>query len=330
MGGVASLCEFSASDDASFGAEISTAHRPDLFVDAKAKVTYEYVRSTMRLRRDGLPVAKVRKAEYDGNVIKVVRGTNGFKDDRLLRVHGPLTGRMDDWFTVSQTHGRELSREAFLNEFAGCSTVHIKGFTSGLANVYDENIVEKLKQFEVLAWDGEDYDESSFTRLVPLYLNNHSAGVAIAFKKMFEVPRFNSRWYSWMAKHPGRLLVVSVDEKEVAERMGISEEVDIYCKSPSEEEREAFLLARVALKTTGAAEVIALGGEGSAGWEAQASFPDDVHWTVYAVSRGHKEKQPSLCDFARRALTGKNSGGAHVHLVMGRDANEFDAFHREI
>lgn len=327
MGGVVCACNFGGDGpDESCGVEI-TGGPPNLFVDAVAEVTYDLNRPSMSLFKDDVFITKVSKADFDGNVIKVLKGERGFQDDKLLRVSGPVAGWEQDWFSVATSCGREISKEDFIGEYGGRAAVHIKGFSSGTASVYDECITDRLKKFEVLAWDGEDYDNSSFTRLVPLYLNTNSKGVAVAFKRRFGIPGFNQGWSSVMAKHPGRILVVPIDEDRDAEVLGASSEVATYCDAPSKEQRRAFLLARVALKTTGAAEVVALGGEGSAAWEAQASFPDDVHWTVYAASRGQKERQPSLCDFAKKTLMKKNSG-AHVHLVMGRDPNESDAFSR--
>mmetsp|Transcript_34433 Transcript_34433/g.106939 ORF Transcript_34433/g.106939 Transcript_34433/m.106939 type:complete len:329 (+) Transcript_34433:150-1136(+) len=328
MGGLVSLCNFSDKEDG-LGQEISASGPSDLFVDAPGKAYYEFQRSGLRIRKDGILVLKVRQVDYDGNIIKVTKGTHGFQDDQLLRVDGPLTGKMDDWFNVAKTHGRELSCEEFKMEYKGRSTIHIKGFLSGMASVYDETVVEKLKKFEVLAWDGEDYSDDSFTRLVPMYLNNNSAGVAVAFKRVHEVAYFHYRWHSWMAKHPGRLLMIPVDEHRDARVAGVLKEVATHCRSATEDERRDFLLARVALRTTRAKDVVALGGEGRKGWEAEASFPDGVHWTVYAVSRKQKEQEPSLCDFARKSLTKRNSG-AHIDLVMGRDPDEAEAFHRNI
>mmetsp|Transcript_115585 Transcript_115585/g.307334 ORF Transcript_115585/g.307334 Transcript_115585/m.307334 type:complete len:340 (-) Transcript_115585:80-1099(-) len=338
MGALASTCKSTcdssaATADAMVNTEIYGGP-PDLFVDVVAEATYALDRSTMQLSRDNIVIGKVSKADYDGNIIKVTGGASGFsgysgfEDDQLFRSSGPYTEWADDWFSIAASCSRELGKEDYRSELGGRRAVHIKGFSSGLATVYDANIVERLKKFEVLAWDGADYDSAGVTRLVPLYLSAVPRGVAVAFKRRYEIPRFNQRWYSWMAKHPGRIVVVAVDVDQDAKAMEVSAEVATYCRVPSESQRRSFLLARIAFKTTGAAEVVALGGEGTVGWEAQASFPDDVHWTVYAVSRGQREQRPSLCDFARKTLT-KRSNGTHINLVMGRDPNESDAFSRQ-
>merc|ERR1712087_852783 len=72
---------------------------------------------------------------------------------------------------------------------------------------------------------------------------------------------------------------------------------------------------------TGSKQVIALGGGGIAGAEAQAGFHDGVEWTVYALSRGQKEKFSSLCDFAW-----DNKDNPLIRLITGKDSSEANAF----
>jgi len=330
MGGIVT-CNFCNNPaDRYAGIEImgeSTA--PDLFVDPVAKATYELDRSSMKLCKDGEVILKVWRSAFDGNSISVTRGSHGFQDERLLRISGPVTGRHDDWFSVSKTHGRELSKEEFRTEFKGHQTIHITGFRSGIATTYDKGAIERLKRFGVLAWNGDGYDATGFTRLVPLFLHSTKMGVAVAFVGKFEIPRFNIRWHTWMAKYPGRIFVVPIDEEHDVKELGVSEEAKTYCGSAGAGELQAFVLGRAAMKISGSLEVVSLGGEGSLGNEAQAGFPDDVHWTVYALSRGEREKQPSLCDFARKSLKKRNSV-VHMDLVMGMDPNEADAFHYDV
>jgi len=328
-GDEASLCITCAQHDWTEGfldTEIVDISPPEQFVDTAGKALYELTRSTMTLSKDGTEVTRIWKADFDGNVIKVTKGRYGFQDDQLLRASGPLTGRIDDWFSVAKLNGKEIEKGAFRDEFGDRPTIHIKGFKSKTANVYDECVMEKLKRFEVLAWDGDDYDMTGYTRLVPMYLNSTPSGVAIAFKRRLEIPSFNQRWYSWMAKHPGRICVVPIDDPEDFESWGILEEVKVYAHSVPAPAQQCFMLGRIAMKLTGAVEVVALGGPGISANEAMAGFPDKVHWTVYALSRGQRERNPSLCDFARRSLKKRNSN-VRLGLVMGKDPDEMNAFH---
>eukprot|EP00548_Thalassiothrix_antarctica_P019923 CAMPEP_0194194002 /NCGR_PEP_ID=MMETSP0154-20130528/75342_1 /TAXON_ID=1049557 /ORGANISM="Thalassiothrix antarctica, Strain L6-D1" /LENGTH=233 /DNA_ID=CAMNT_0038918387 /DNA_START=129 /DNA_END=830 /DNA_ORIENTATION=+ len=47
--------------------------------------------------------------------------------------------------------------------------MHLKGFGSGIESTeYDDQILEMLSGYKVIEWDGDDYNNDSFTRLLPL------------------------------------------------------------------------------------------------------------------------------------------------------------------
>merc|ERR1712190_318993 len=101
-----------------------------------------------------------------------------------------------------------------------------------------------------------------------------------------------------MEKYSLRIVVAPIDFPEDAAANGVEAEMHEMCGDMPSWAQEYYALGRCAIKATGSKQVVALGGGGIAGNEAQAHFPEGGEWTIYALSRGKKEEYPALCDFA--------------------------------
>jgi len=301
---------------------MASARGQDLFVDCKARKEYE-LRDGKQLVLNGTVVLELDAAVKPGaNKVAVTKGSNGFKDDKLLRKNGAVTDDKDDWFSVAKKHGKSINQTDFAKEFASVAAadiVHLKGYT-GISTAYDSKIMQVLKGTAMLVWDGDDPKDDGFTKFVDMYLKNTS-GFAVAFKKRYEVPKFNSRWYKTMAAYPGRVTVVAIDYPDDNAAYGVDKELIDFCGEYPGWAQEYFALGRIAMHITKSKRVISAGGGGIAGAEAMAGFGAGVQWTVYALSRGRKEEFPTLCDFARA-----QKGKGPIELVEGDDANEALAF----
>ena len=75
-----------------------------------------------------------------------------------------------------------LTQADFKKQHPSNTIVHIKGFGSGMKDVYDKEILAMLNKFKVLVWDGDDYAADGFTKLVPMYLDANPTAVAVSFK----------------------------------------------------------------------------------------------------------------------------------------------------
>ena len=113
------------------------------------------------------------------------------------------------------------------------------------------------------------------------------------------------------------MIIVSVDIKEAMEtitgerlRLGDMPQWGV----------EYYALGRAAIKATGSMFVLCLGGGGIAQKEAEANILDGGSWVVFALSRGRKESNPSVLDWAQK------NNNLNVQVVCGKDPNERDAF----
>jgi len=201
--------------------------------------------------------------------------------------------------------------------------VHIKGFGGGMGSCYDEQILEKLKDCTLLAWDGDPYDEGGFTKIVPLFLKGHPDVKAVAFKLSYEVDSFKKEWMGVATQFPGRIIIVAVTlippTWEDANKVDVLKELEQAQDLP-QWAAEYFLLGRTAMKATGSKSVISLGGGGISAREAEAGVKDGVLWVIYALSRGQDEKFPTLCNWAR------DQKDPAIQFVRGSDPDERRAF----
>jgi len=204
------------------------------------------------------------------------------------------------------------------------TTVHIKGFGSGMPPVYHADALAGIKSYDVVVWDGDPLEDGGFTELVPQYLAANPTGVALAFKLSTSVSKFLDSWSKTTTAYPGRVRVVPVELPMDAISVGITAEV---VAADCEGMPEFFTLGRTAIRATGSKTVVSLGGGGISAREAKAGLRDDgTAWTVFAVGRGRKEEKASLCDFVLSQAAGLEDGGL-LTLVRGKDPKEGDAFY---
>lgn len=200
---------------------------------------------------------------------------------------------------------------------------HLKGFASGTSSCYDSSALRDLWSCSVLSWGGEAPVAAGFTSLVVAFLREKPRRKAVAFCRLEGIERFRSDWLRVAHEFKGRIAVVAVDLERDAEAMGLGA---MALSPPERERRELFLLGRVALRATGSKRVVALGGDSVVALEAEASMPENVFWTVYALGRGRKEEEPSLMDWA----LSKKGKSFHLKFVYWKDPLVADAFAEEV
>eukprot|EP00933_Yihiella_yeosuensis_P025837 TRINITY_DN20032_c0_g1_i1.p1 TRINITY_DN20032_c0_g1~~TRINITY_DN20032_c0_g1_i1.p1 ORF type:complete len:266 (-),score=51.32 TRINITY_DN20032_c0_g1_i1:114-911(-) len=161
--------------------------------------------------------------------------------------------------------------------------VHLKGFgTGGFPSSQDVDdgdlvaeILKELGSDGVLVWDGDLFDELSFTRILDKVLKSQKLN-AVAFQFSSARPNFESSWSSRLQDYPGKLHLVLLQDP-AAETL-----------SPGSDARWTYL-GLEALRLTGAPKVIALGGGGVAAEEAARSLNDPnfahVSWILYSVPK---------------------------------------------
>jgi len=205
---------------------------------------------------------------------------------------------------------------------------HIKGFGSGLNPNIEKAVLKDISNSkgELIVWDGDDLEETGFTKIVPKFLESNPRSKALAFKLDYEVDDFKESWGKVIEQFPDRIRVVAVDLKSPTWRdavdQGITEELKSLDNFP-EWAQEYFLMGRLACKITGSQKVFSLGGGGISAHEAKASGKAGVKWTVYAFSRGRDEAYPTLADWAAE------NQRPDVKLRRNLDPDEARAFSKE-
>eukprot|EP00035_Acanthoeca_spectabilis_P035269 m.33438 g.33438 ORF g.33438 m.33438 type:complete len:213 (+) comp7189_c0_seq2:191-829(+) len=140
--------------------------------------------------------------------------------------------------------------------------VHLKGFASRLdftdagTQKLEARILEALKDVKAVVWDGDEYGEKSYTKLIPQL---PATTELIAFRRSSEVESFKSSWTE----------------------QGLMPRITLYC-APDEISYDK--LGIIALKTTQATKVLAFGGGATVRAEFDQS-PTSVNFTVFRVSR---------------------------------------------
>jgi len=206
--------------------------------------------------------------------------------------------------------------------------VHLKGFGSGLSGSSDEAVLDDIlhSTCEMIVWDGDPFEETGFTKMVPKFLERNPQSKALAFVLDYEVDDFRESWEKVIERYPGRIRVVAVDLKPPRWRdaadHGITEELQ-HMRGLPDWAQEYFLMGRLSCKATGSKQVFSLGGGGIAAHEAEASTSSGVVWTIYALSRGRTEAHPTLADWAAE---NPSSG---VKLRRNLDPDEAMAFCNE-
>jgi len=203
--------------------------------------------------------------------------------------------------------------------------MHLKGFGGGLNGDLDKTILEDIMSSGcgMMVWDGDSFEETGFTKMVPQFLESNPETKALAFALDYELDDFKETWEPIIEKYPDRIRVVTMDMKPPAWRdaadHGITEELKDTEGLP-EWAQEYFLVGRLANKVTGSKQVFSLGGGGIAAHEAKASANSGVEWTVYALSRGRDEAHPTLADWAAE------NPSSSVKLKRDLDPDENKAF----
>jgi hypothetical protein len=198
--------------------------------------------------------------------------------------------------------------------------VHLKGFGDGMTPVYYlQDALALILPYDTVVWDGDPLKAGGFTALVEVYLAAHPVGIAVAFKPRNAVNAFLHSWQGVISRYPGRVKVVPVDIRTVTDAFGLHDEVAQSCALLPDWARDYYTLGRAAIKVSGSAKAVSLGGGGIAAREAAAGIREGASWTVFAAGRGKKESHASLCDMA----------AAHprvVTLIRGKDPDEALAF----
>jgi len=206
--------------------------------------------------------------------------------------------------------------------------IHLKGFGGGLNATSDRAVLRDISRSKckMMVWDGDPFDETGFTKLVPKFLEENPQSKALAFKLDYEVDNFKESWEKIIEQFPDRIRLVAIDMKppiwhDAAEH-GITDELKGVQDLP-DWAQEYFLLGRLACKLTGSKTVFSLGGGGISAYEAKAAANAGMKWTIYAMSRGRKEAYPTLADWAAE------NPGPGVSLRRDLDPDEKNAFCKE-
>jgi len=206
------------------------------------------------------------------------------------------------------------------NLLRGRNSVHLKGFGDGMASVHAvvDDALALILPYDAVVWDGDPLKACGFTALVEAYLAAHPTGVAVAFKPRDAVKTLLRSWQGVIGRWPGRVKVVPVDVRAATDALGLRDEVARSCAVLPGWARTYYSLGRAAMRVSGSARVVALGGGGIAAREAEAGIGEGVAWTVFALGRGKKESHASLCDMA--------AAHPQVTLIRGKDPDEALAF----
>merc|ERR1712039_1000745 len=119
-----------------------------------------------------------------------------------------------------------------------------------------------------------------------------------------------------------RVFIVSIDVTDGKRRFELESEV-VHVNNFPPSAHDFFFLGRIGLKATASKKVVAVGGGGIAGCEADASFVDCVQWIVLAFSRGKVETNLTLLDWA---MNTSHNGSPFLEFVQGLDPKEAEGY----
>jgi len=213
------------------------------------------------------------------------------------------------------------------------SIVHLKGFGHGLEDKYQEETLKTISKYQVLVWDGDPYDITGFTKMVPKFLDTNKQGECIAFRLDYEVDDFKESWADVIEQYPGRISIVSIDLKFPslvdARRLGVLEEMAKAAELP-DWAQEYFLLGRVACQATRSSLVISMGGGGISKSEAVAGIAIGVEWEVIDLRRKPNPGNPVGADgwrdekgFALMDWIRNESGKAGSSIVVETSGRKY-------
>jgi hypothetical protein len=178
--------------------------------------------------------------------------------------------------------------------------VHLKGFGSGLtAPQWKEHALKAIgASCHTVAFDGDPIQTDGFTALVPEFLRRNPANRAVAFRDARKLKSFQNSWWAEMQEFGDRLVLVSVDLEKDLGSAGLQAQ-DAQLQGMPDMARDFFWLGRIAIKATNSKAVVAAGGGGIAALEAKAGIAEGASWTVLALSRGRRERNETLVDWAQ-------------------------------
>lgn len=221
---------------------------------------------------------------------------------------------------------RTLPLEDFLEDRASYGEiVHIKGFGSGVKAARWQHCAMGYvgQSCSTIAWDGDSIKDDGFTALLPIFLSEDPNRKAIVFKQKNKIDTLQEKLKP-LAGFMDRVFIIPIDIEE-GKRIFSLEPEEGYVSNFPKNAHEFFFLGRIGLKATASKKVVAVGGGGIAGCEANASFVDSVKWIVLAVGRGKRETNPTLLDWARNATEKKNPC-IDLDFIQGIDPDEKDGF----
>lgn len=183
---------------------------------------------------------------------------------------------------------------------------YVTGFSSNIKSCYNKSAVTRLSYNGLLALDGDAFDASGYTGIIPDFLmqppdRNKPPRKVVVFLLAHQVEARDS-WKQIGADFPGRVFVCIVDLDKDVEPSVYQElsRVKALCKAS----QDAYLLSRTVIKATKAKRVLALGGDSVVAHVAEATVMENVpkylqvKWVVFALGRGRREQSRSVANWA--------------------------------
>lgn len=104
-----------------------------------------------------------------------------------------------------------ITKRAWNHEFTHEQIAHLKGFAGQIDYVKDneklrKTFVEEAARYPVLVWDGDGYNDDSFTAMIPEIAAKSSNILWVAFRQAHEEKEFKD---SWQDKKVNILLVLT-------------------------------------------------------------------------------------------------------------------------
>eukprot|EP00930_Biecheleria_cincta_P062054 TRINITY_DN47568_c0_g1_i1.p1 TRINITY_DN47568_c0_g1~~TRINITY_DN47568_c0_g1_i1.p1 ORF type:complete len:236 (+),score=30.33 TRINITY_DN47568_c0_g1_i1:65-772(+) len=202
---------------------------------------------------------------------------------------------------------------AFLAEFPKDRIVHLKGY--GVKKLcsedYDEAIISDLRNMlgkdGVIAWDGDLFHATSFTRVLDkLLAATPLRAVAFCFANGRDV--FERSWAERARCYDNGSVIHLV---LVAEGSDPRLECGEAHQDTAIDDQGWLALGRRALQSTGSSKVVAIGGGGVAGMEAAAAIAENTQWVIYKV---HRAGDPS--DFGALYERAISEEWTHVEIRL--------------
>jgi len=236
------------------------------------------------------------------------------------------------------TGSRALELHSLLD---GRSRVALKGENAVLgesADVLDKAVMERLNNFDVVLFDGDNYRENKWTKYIKMYLETNHNGTVVATKLDKEKGKFLSSWSSDAQLDESqlrRLYLVTPSKRELEAAKTLEEYtacplVHAVCNP------KYVYLGREFLKATKPEVVLAIGGGRVARAEAELSMvndhgPDAPKWIILNPPEGTSLLKQWLVDRAQIPEDGHPvtklsvQGNFTMELISGEESQELKA-----